>query len=58
MKTTICFLMLAVASLSFSGCADDEPRHTSVTTSESSTEVHRPVTQSTTVETQRVRSSY
>ena len=60
MKTTICFVMLAVASLSFSGCVDNEPRHehehehASVTTSET-TEIHRPVSRQTTVETQQVR---
>jgi hypothetical protein len=55
LKTTACALMLAAASFAFSGCADDEPRHTSVTHTES-TEVHHPVSESTTVETQRVRS--
>ncbi len=54
MKTTIYIAMLAAASLALSACADNEPRHTSVTTSETSTEVHRPV-QNTTVETQQVR---
>ncbi|MGB8353317.1 MAG: hypothetical protein WCD79_05480 [Chthoniobacteraceae bacterium] len=56
MKTLLATFSLAVALIAFSGCASDEPRHTSVTTTEE-TEVHHPV-QSTTVETQQVRPGY
>jgi len=54
MKTLFATFSLAVALITFTGCAPEEPRHTSVTTTEQ-TEVHRPAAESTTVETQSVR---
>jgi len=52
MKTLFLSFTLAAALVSFSGCADPEPRHTSVTTTSDQTEVHRAPAQSTTVVTQ------
>lgn len=49
MKTTLCFLILAAASLSFSGCADNEPRHNTVVVRER----HRPVERQVVIETRR-----
>jgi len=56
MKKYIIALMGTAALLGFTGCAGDEHRHVSTTTTEE-THVSRPVVQQTTTET-RQRSVY
>lgn len=48
MKKYLIALLAPAVFVGFTGCADDEPRHTSTTTTTEETHVRQPVTQTTT----------
>lgn len=48
MKKYLIAMMGTATLLAFTGCADDEPRHSSTTTTTEETHVRQPMTQTTT----------